>query len=125
MTTTTTAAPASRGETETEVTAKRPGHPDGFNGAGDASRLAAYADEDTAESGICHVQATAATREMLHRAGYKRVTMMHSYPVNVYWEGKYGRWQLAETPVVKAQARGVRALSQAVALVLSQGGMES
>lgn len=56
---------------------------DGFNGAGDASLLERYAELLGMQAGKVTVQATRATRALLHRAGFRRVRLMNSYEVPV------------------------------------------
>ena len=55
-------------------------HPDGFNGARDSSILAACYDS---ASRACKVQATDRTRDILHRAGFRRVRTGAFYRVKV------------------------------------------
>jgi len=54
-------------------------HPDGFNGARDASILANY----DREGGVVQVQATKRTKGLLHRAGFQRTRTNAFYAVSV------------------------------------------
>ncbi len=67
---------------------------DGFNGAGDASVLERYAQLFGMAAGKVTVQATRATKALLHRAGLRRVRLMMSYEVPVMRD-RFNRLQLA------------------------------
>lgn len=72
--------------------------PDGFGGARDAQILETYGDDW--KSGdpipeIVRVQAVKRTKDLLHRAGFKRVITHNFYPVKVRHDEKSNRLQLA------------------------------
>ena len=87
----------------TKTVSVSPSLDDGFHGARDASILSS-ADRT---GGIAHVQATSFTRDLLKRAGVKRVKTHAFYDVAIEWDGKYSRYQLAAAePVVDEDASG-------------------
>lgn len=75
------------------LTAPSPSLADGFNGARDAAVLARY-DWDKG-IGCVHLQACAATRATLKRAGVARIKTHQFYAVSVEWDVKFRRLQLA------------------------------
>jgi hypothetical protein len=81
-----------------EVVLASPSLLDGFNGAGDARHLEAYAKSITTQeelrAGRVMVQCTRATRPLLHRAGWKNTQLMNHYEVNVIRD-RFNRLQLA------------------------------
>lgn len=75
-------------------------HPDGFGGARDASILEAYSGwkcgvSDTPAPTSVEVQAVARTRDLLKRAGFKRVATHDFRTVAVRFDEKFNRLQLA------------------------------
>lgn len=65
-------------------------HPDGFGGARDAHLLGTY----DQEGDFVFVQAVARTRDLLLRAGVKRVKSHAFYKVPVRYDAKVGGLQL-------------------------------
>ena len=66
-------------------------HPDGFGGARDAAILASY----DREGGFVFVQAVKRTKDLLNRAGFKRLTTHAFYKVPVMRCPKINGLQLA------------------------------
>ncbi len=67
---------------------------DGFHGASDASLLERYAASLGMRDGKITVQAVAATKPLLRRAGFCRTRTHDSYEVPVMLD-RFNRWQIA------------------------------
>lgn len=70
---------------------------DGYNGARDARLLGEYGRIRETRNGVItmDVQALPATRELLHRAGVKRIRMGDRHTIHAMHDAKYTRFLLA------------------------------
>lgn len=76
------------------VSIQSPSVADGFGGARDAVILQASAGNTLGTPSVLYVRCTVRTKDLLHRAGFRRTRMLDSYPVRVMRDG-LGRLQLA------------------------------